>query len=92
MNTQVYARVSHLLKVGKNNFRSPPKVDSSVVRTDPRKPRPEVNAKEWDGYIRICFIRKNKTFGTIFRLKHVLSLLEKNYKNLQALQSSQNAS
>ncbi|KAK0597197.1 hypothetical protein LWI29_022817 [Acer saccharum] len=92
MNTQLYARVSHLLKVGKNNFRSPPKVDSSVVRIEPRKPRPEVNAKEWDGYIRICFIRKNKTFGSIFRLKHVLSLLEKNFKTLQALQSSHNAS
>ncbi|KAK4849101.1 hypothetical protein QYF36_020844 [Acer negundo] len=92
VNTQLYARVSHLLKVGRNNFRPPPKVDSSVVRIEPRKPRPQVNAKEWDGFIRICFIRKNKTLGSIFRLKHVLSLLQKNYKTLQALQSSQNAS
>ncbi|XP_002529134.2 ribosomal RNA small subunit methyltransferase [Ricinus communis] len=92
VNTQLYARVSHLLKVGKNNFRPPPKVDSSVVRIEPRKPRPQVNAKEWDGFIRICFIRKNKTLGSIFRIKNVLSLLEKNYKTLQALHSSQNAS
>ncbi|KAK2649653.1 hypothetical protein Ddye_017144 [Dipteronia dyeriana] len=92
VNTQLHARVSHLLKVGKNNFRPPPKVDSSVVRIEPRKPRPQVNAKEWDGFIRICFIRKNKTLGSIFRLKHVLSYLEKNYKTLQALQSSQNTS
>lgn len=92
VNTQLYARVNHLLKVGKNNFRPPPKVDSSVVRIEPRKPRPQVNPKEWDGFIRICFIRKNKTLGSIFRMKNVLSLLEKNYKTLQALQPSQNGS
>ncbi|KAF5745915.1 putative dimethyladenosine transferase [Tripterygium wilfordii] len=92
VNTQLYARVSHLLKVGKNNFRPPPKVDSSVVRIEPRKPRPQVNAKEWDGFIRICFIRKNKTLGSIFRIKNVLSLMEKNYKTLQALQPSQSGS
>ncbi|KAJ0105440.1 hypothetical protein Patl1_19657 [Pistacia atlantica] len=92
VNTQLYARVSHLLKVGKNNFRPPPKVDSSVVRIEPRKPRPQVNPKEWDGFIRMCFIRKNKTLSSIFRLKTVLSLLEKNYKTLQALKSSQSSS
>lgn len=92
VNTQLYARVSHLLKVGKNNFRPPPKVDSSVVRIEPRKPRPQVNAKEWDGFIRICFIRKNKTLGSIFRQKTVISNLEKNYKTLQALQLSQSES
>ncbi|KAG9140140.1 hypothetical protein Leryth_015766 [Lithospermum erythrorhizon] len=92
VNTQLLARVSHLLKVGRNNFRPPPKVDSSVVRIEPRKPLPPVNFKEWDGLVRICFNRKNKTLGSIFRQKSVLSLLEKNYKTLQALQLSQNAS
>lgn len=85
VNTQLLARVSHLLKVGKNNFRPPPKVDSSVVRIEPRKPRIEVKQKEWDGFLRICFNRKNKTLGSIFRQKSVLSLLEKNYKTLCAL-------
>ncbi|PSS05575.1 Ribosomal RNA small subunit methyltransferase [Actinidia chinensis var. chinensis] len=92
VNTQLLARVSHLLKVGKNNFRPPPKVDSSVVRIEPRKPQPLVNFKEWDGLVRICFNRKNKTLGSIFRQKSVLSILEKNYKTLQALQLSQNGS
>ncbi|KAJ0051671.1 hypothetical protein Pint_00875 [Pistacia integerrima] len=92
VNTQLYARVSHLLKVGKSNFRPPPKVDSSVVQIQPRKPRPQLNPKEWDGFIRMCFIRKNKTLGSIFRLKNVLSLLEKNYKTLQALGCSQSTS
>jgi len=89
VNTQLLARVFHLIKVGKNNFRPPPKVDSSVVRIEPRKPRIEVKQKEWDGFLRICFNRKNKTLGSIFRQKSVLSLLEKNYKTLQSLNLSQ---
>ncbi|CAN4108897.1 unnamed protein product [Withania somnifera] len=91
VNTQLLARVSHLLKVGKNNFRPPPKVDSSVVRIEPRGPLAPVNFKEWDGLVRICFNRKNKTIGSIFRQKSVLSLLEKNYRTLQALQLSEKA-
>ncbi|KAI9081376.1 hypothetical protein K1719_036639 [Acacia pycnantha] len=78
--------------VGKNNFRPPPKVDSSVVRIEPRKPRIEVKQKEWDGFLRICFNRKNKTLGSIFRQKNVISLLEKNYKTVQALKLSQGGS
>lgn len=92
VNTQLLARVSHLLKVGRNNFRPPPKVDSSVVRIEPRRPLPPVSFKEWDGLVRICFNRKNKTLGAIFRQKRVLSLLEKNYKTIQALQHLQNSS
>ncbi|XP_072964014.1 ribosomal RNA small subunit methyltransferase [Typha angustifolia] len=90
VNVQFLARVSHLLKVGRNNFRPPPKVDSSVVRIEPRRPLPPVSFKEWDGLVRLCFNRKNKTLGAIFKQKSVLSLLEKNYKTLQALQLSQN--
>ena len=88
VNTQLLARVSHLLKVGKNNFRPPPKVDSSVVRIEPRKPRIEVKQKEWDGFLRICFNRKNKMLRSIFRQKNVITLLEKNYKTVQALKLS----
>ncbi|KAF3646111.1 putative dimethyladenosine transferase [Capsicum chinense] len=91
VNTQLLARVSHLLKVGKNNFRPPPKVDSSVVRIEPRGPLAPVNFKEWDGLVRICFNRKNKTIGSIFRQKSVLSILEKNYRTLQALQLTEKA-
>jgi len=83
--------VSHLLKVGRNNFRPPPKVDSSVVHIEPRKPLPPVSFKEWDGLVRICFNRKNKTLGSIFKQKRVLELLEKNYKTMQSLQLTQDA-
>ena len=58
VNTQLLAKTQHILKVGKNNFRPPPKVDSSVVRIEPRKPPVQVNFREWDGLIRLCFGRK----------------------------------
>lgn len=86
VNTNLLSRVYHLLKVSKNNFRPPPKVDSSVVRIEPRNPLPAVSFKEWDGLIRLCFNRKNKTLGAIFRQKTVISLIEKNFKTFQALQ------
>ena len=83
VNTQLLARVSHLLKVGRNNFRPPPKVDSSVVRIEPLKPPPPVNFREWDGLVRLCFGRKNKTLGAIFRQHHTLALLEANHATTQ---------
>ncbi|XP_057966679.1 ribosomal RNA small subunit methyltransferase [Malania oleifera] len=92
VNAQFLARVSHLLKVGRNNFRPPPKVDSSVVRIEPRRTLPPVNLKEWNGLLQLCFSRKNKTLGAIFRQKNVLSMLEKNYKTVRALQLSNKGS
>merc|ERR1712037_885930 len=80
INTQLLARVDHLMKVGKNNFRPPPKVESSVVRIEPRNPPPPINFKEWDGLTRICFVRKNKTLNAGFHQTGVLLLMEKNYK------------
>ncbi|KDD72308.1 ribosomal RNA adenine dimethylase, partial [Helicosporidium sp. ATCC 50920] len=85
VNTQLLSRVTHLIKVGKNNFRPPPKVDSSVVRIEPRKPPPPINLLEWDGLVRVCFGRKNKTLGAIFKQPSVLSALEKTYLLAKAL-------
>nr|XP_022319963.1 probable dimethyladenosine transferase [Crassostrea virginica] len=87
VNTQLLARVDHLMKVGKNNFRPPPKVESSVVRIEPRNPPPPINFQEWDGLVRICFSRKNKTIGASFRYSKVLELLEKNYRTHCSLKS-----
>lgn len=80
LNTQLLARVDHLMKVGKNNFRPPPKVESSVVRIEPKNPPPPINYQEWDGLTRIAFNRKNKQLGSEFKSKHVLELLEKNFR------------
>ncbi|XP_072018969.1 dimethyladenosine transferase-like [Amphiura filiformis] len=80
INTQLLARVDHLMKVGKNNFRPPPKVESAVVRIEPRNPPPPINFQEWDGLVRIGFVRKNKTLGAAFKNKSVMDMLEKNYR------------
>ncbi|CAO3696483.1 unnamed protein product [Umbelopsis ramanniana] len=80
VNVQLYAKVEHVMKVGKNNFRPPPQVESSVVRLEPRNPPPPVDFKEWDGLMRILFVRKNKTLSSSFKTQSVLDMLEKNYK------------
>lgn len=80
VNTQLLARVDLLMKVGKNNFRPPPKVESSVVRIEPRNPPPPIPYTEWDGLTRIAFIRKNKTLGSTFRQSSVVATLDKNYR------------
>ncbi|VVC95173.1 unnamed protein product, partial [Leptidea sinapis] len=74
INTQLLARVDMLMKVGKNNFRPPPKVESSVVRIEPRNPPPPINFVEWDGLTRIAFVRKNKTLAAAF--KHSTTMAE----------------
>eukprot|EP00501_MAST-03F_sp_TOSAG23-6_P001758 GSMAST32.ASY1.ANO1.1835.1 assembled CDS len=90
VNCQLLAKVSQLMKVSKNNFRPPPKVESRVVRIEPRVPAPPVNFLEWDGLVKLCFNRKNKTLGSIFRQKKLLSLLEKNTSTIRSLSSNNN--
>lgn len=79
VNTQLLAKVDILMKVGKNNFRPPPKVESSVVRLEPINPPPPINFTEWDGILRICFVRKNKTLRAAFIQTCVIEMLKRNY-------------
>ena len=85
INCRLLAKVDHLMKVSKNSFRPPPKVDSSVVRIEPLNPPPPVNFVEWDGLVRLCFNRKNKTLGAIFKTTSVIKLLEENVRTHRAL-------
>jgi 18S rRNA (adenine1779-N6/adenine1780-N6)-dimethyltransferase len=85
VNTQLLAKVENVLKVGKANFRPPPKVDSLVVRIEIKNPPPEVNFVEWDGLIRLLFNRKHKTLRAILTTKSILQLLEDNYKTYCSL-------
>ncbi|XKL64740.1 hypothetical protein PGB90_004826 [Kerria lacca] len=80
INAQLLARIDLVMKVGKNNFRPPPKVESNVVRIEPRNPPPKINYKEWDGLTRITFVRKNKKLSSIFKQATVLFSLEKNFR------------
>lgn len=85
VNAQLLAKIDHLMKVSKNSFRPPPKVDSSVVRIEPRTPKPSVNFVEWDGLMKLCFGRKNKTLSAIFGTKLVLKMLDDNLRTHCAL-------
>lgn len=69
------------MKVGKNNFKPPPAVESSVVRLVPKNPRPQISYEEWDGLLRVLFVRKNKTLrASFFGTTSVMDMLEGNYR------------
>mmetsp|Transcript_28212 Transcript_28212/g.41673 ORF Transcript_28212/g.41673 Transcript_28212/m.41673 type:complete len:328 (-) Transcript_28212:905-1888(-) len=87
VNTQLLAKVDQLLKVGRNNFRPPPKVESRVVRLELRNPPPPVNFVEWDGMIRLLFNRKNKTLRSVLCTKATMKLLQDNYQTHMSLAS-----
>mmetsp|Transcript_120365 Transcript_120365/g.236575 ORF Transcript_120365/g.236575 Transcript_120365/m.236575 type:complete len:319 (+) Transcript_120365:16-972(+) len=87
VNTQLLAKVESLLKVGKGNFRPPPKVDSLVVKIEIKNPPPAVNFIEWDGLVRMLFNRKNKTLHAILTVKSVLGILEQNFKTQLSLRN-----
>ncbi len=80
VNVQLLSKVEHIMKVSKKNFVPPPKVESSVVRIEPLHPLPQINFVEWDGMLRICFSRKNKTLGALFKQKKVFEMIYQNYK------------
>lgn len=75
------------MKVGKQNFKPPPQVESSVVRIEPKlgKDRPAVSWAEFDGLLRVVFSRKNKTVRASFGTKEVLAMVEKNYRTWCAM-------
>lgn len=83
VNSQFFAKITHIMKVGKNNFKPPPQVESSVVRIEPKlgAERPGVSWDEWDGMLRICFVRKNRTMrASWLGTKEVLAMVERNYR------------
>ena len=86
-NVQLYSKVDHIMKVGKNNFRPAPQVESSVVRIVPLDPPPPVRFEEFDGLNRIVFGRRNKTIHANFMAKGVIEMLEKNWKTWCAEQN-----
>ena len=69
------------MKVGKNNFVPPPQVESSMVKIEPRSgsDRPAISFEEWDGMLRFCFLRTNRTFRAIWTSTKVRALIEKNW-------------
>ena len=85
VNTQMWAKVDHVMKVGRNNFNPPPQVESNVVRLTPKNPRPQISYDEWDGLLRIAFVRKNKVLrSTFLGTTSVMDMLESNYRTFCA--------
>ncbi|KAG0419930.1 putative dimethyladenosine transferase [Dictyocoela roeselum] len=74
---QLKAKSEILMKVKKNNFNPPPKVESCVVMITPRYPRVEV--ENFDKVVGMCFVRKNKTLRSVLK-KHpeVIEILKEN--------------
>lgn len=89
VNAQLLSRITHVMKVSRNSFRPPPQVESSVVRVEPLQPPPPVDFEEWDGLVRVLFLRKNKTIGANFKTVSVLDMLEKNYRTWCSLNGVQ---
>ena len=78
VNVQMFAKCEHIMKVGRNNFRPPPQVESSVVRLVPKNPKPSISFDEFDGILRVCFVRKNKTLRSSFLgVTSVMEMLER---------------
>jgi 18S rRNA (adenine1779-N6/adenine1780-N6)-dimethyltransferase len=79
VNARYFARVSHVMKVGKQNFVPSPKVESGVVRIENKIPRPAISWEEWDGMLRICFLRKHKTLHALWTASKVRAIVEHNW-------------
>ena len=51
-----------------------------LCEIEPHNPPPAINFNEWDGLVRILFVRKNKTLAANFKTNSVMSMLENNYR------------
>ena len=72
------------MKVGRNNFKPPPKVESRVVRIETRQPPPPVDFVEWDGLVRLAFNRKNKRLRSCLTTSTVVAMLNANARTAAA--------
>merc|ERR1712154_636346 len=88
INCQLLARISYLKKVGKHNFKPPPKVESAIIRIEPRKSI-DLNFIEWDGLIRICFNRRNRLMQKIFSNKNIIRQLHQNHVTFCRLKAAE---
>ncbi len=65
VNTQLLASARIAMRIGREQFRPPPKVDSAVVVLEPRGWPSGLDWVEWDALLRICFEGKNKTLRAL---------------------------
>ena len=65
VNTQLLAAARIVMRIGKEQFRPPPKVDSAVVLLEPRGWPADLDYSDWDALLRMCFEGKNKTLRAL---------------------------
>ncbi|KAL7054756.1 hypothetical protein AAHC03_025743 [Spirometra sp. Aus1] len=78
-NAQFHFKIAQLIKVSRKSFKPPPRVDSTVIRIEPRHPKPPVSFAEWDSLLRLVFARKNKTVASNLKAETIIAMLRKNY-------------
>ncbi|XP_027074179.1 ribosomal RNA small subunit methyltransferase, mitochondrial [Coffea arabica] len=76
-NVKLVADVEFVMDVSKRDFLPVPKIDSSVIKIWPKEDVPSVDLMEWWAFTRMCFSKKNKTLGAIFKKKRKLMELMK---------------
>lgn len=91
INTQLYANVRQVMSVSRKNFVPAPKVDSAVITIQPRENQPDIDFTEWDGLIKLCFSRPNRTLQATFKKKKTLAMLEQNRADYMAFKEIQEA-
>lgn len=74
---QLIAQVEMVMKVSKNSFIPPPKVDTCFIKIEPRVPRPPIDVIEFDSLLKICFGRKNKTLSGNLKTATLQSIIRK---------------
>ncbi|TMW55289.1 hypothetical protein Poli38472_013180 [Pythium oligandrum] len=90
VNTALVADVESVVKVGRNHFLPPPKVDSRVIKLTPRlTTEPLVGDdgeklffQRFDTLLRIVFLRKNKTLRAALLTSTATTLMEKSAQAL----------
>lgn len=76
VNSQLLSHsVRMVMKIGREQFNPPPKVDSAVVEIVPKGIPAGLDFPRWDCFLRIAFAGKNKRLRSVLVNKHVLAQL-----------------
>lgn len=74
---QFVGQIEQVMKVSKNSFIPPPKVDTCFMKIESKIPRPPINVQEFDSLIKLCFGRKNKTLAANLKISFLQNRIKK---------------
>eukprot|EP01012_Entosiphon_sulcatum_P067474 TRINITY_DN971_c0_g1_i1.p2 TRINITY_DN971_c0_g1~~TRINITY_DN971_c0_g1_i1.p2 ORF type:complete len:310 (-),score=102.30 TRINITY_DN971_c0_g1_i1:279-1208(-) len=89
VNCQLLARTSHLMKISAKSFKPPPKVESSVVRIEPKRPAPPINFDEWRAMIQALLSRKGKKMRNVLLNKNRVADLYKIHASYASMRNEE---